>query len=798
MSTTDIDRAVLAVFDALLEQPDHARDDWLAAQDLTDGIRTRIQRLLETERRVGNFLDAPASLAAFDIPDLPRIGERIGNYALVEAIDAGGMGVVFRARRADHAYEQQVAIKFVQPTHLAGNTRLRSQLIARFDDERAILAQLTHPNIARILDGGTTTSGIPYLVMEYVDGVSLTRYCDAQRLGVADRIGVFRKVCAGVQDAHRHLIVHRDLKPENVLVGDDGEPRLLDFGIAKLLDAPGSVTGATALTAMTPAYASPEQVRHEPLTTTSDVYSLGVMLFQLIAGARPYELDGLSPAQAERVVSDASAPSLRTVLASAQTPVADQRQRIDDIGDDLERVVARAMHKDPARRYASAQALSDDLAAYLDKRPVTARVDTQWYRMQRFLQRHRLASAAASLALLAIVAAAGIAIWQARQAQQAVADADQINRFLIDVLGTADAYTTGTELTLNETLDDAASKIDARFAHRPDLSAGVRLAIGNSLANRDRLDEADPILQRALADSRLAHGDDDLRTLRVIESIALLRSYQSRYDESTSMFQEVLARLEATGQSRDPLFAIALNDFSYVYLFQEDYERALPLVRRAVALFEIEHVDVPAADRASMLSNLAQALDGTGKPQDAVAPYERAFAIQEALFPDGSPNSAILLNNWALLARNLGDREKSLELLQQSSDMRKRLFKSAHPLIVRGLTNVARQALELDRVDLALASAREAVDTGDRAFTKAHAYQVLALAVLAESLARHADAAAAANALVRAEVELAALDEPIASVTDYVRNVRSMACAAPSALGQACDPQDRPVPGSSP
>lgn len=786
--TTAIEREVLRLFDALLEQPDDQRDAWLATQPINEDVRQRVQRLLDAERSLEGFLEASPADGAFTLPDLPTIGERIGNYELIRPLDAGGMGVVFLARRADDAFEQQVAIKLVQPAHLAAQSRLRSQLISRFEEERKILAQLNHPNVARILDGGSTGSGIPFLVMEYVDGISLTRFCDTRELGVAERVRLFCKVCDGVQDAHRHLIVHRDLKPENILVADDGEPRLLDFGIAKLLGELPHDPATTAVHALTPAYASPEQVRRLALTTSSDVYSLGVMLFQLIAGTRPYDLDGLSPSEAERRICEGSAASMRSALETAPLEQLQRRRRIADIGGDLERIVAKAMHKEPTRRYASAQALADDLRAYLEHRPVTARPDGTWYRTRRFLQRHRLASLAGSAALIAIVAAAGIAIWQANEAKNAVADAGEINQFLIDVLGTSDAYTAGSELTLNETLDDAASKIDQRFASRPDLASGIRLAIGNSLANRDRLDEAEPVLERALADSNQAYGEDDLRSMRVLESIALLRSYQARYDESVALFQDVLARLDAGGHARDPLFAIALNDFSYVYLFQENYAQALPLVQRAVALFEADTVDVPPADRASMLSNLAQALDGIGRPEEAVAPYERAFAIQRALFPNGSPNSAILLNNRALLARSLGDREQSLALLQQSSDMRKRLFKGAHPLIVRGLTNVARQALELGRIDLALASAREAVDTGDRAFDSPHGYQVLALAVLAESLGRHGDPASAANALVRAEVELTALDEPIASVSDYVATVRAAVCVAPSSTGEACQP----------
>ena len=247
-----------------------------------------------------------------------RPGARLGPWELVNPLDTGGRGVVWLGRRADGAYQQDVAIKLIRATHFAGDGTLGRQLVARFEAERRILARMTHPNVARILDGGTTAEGHPYLVMEYVDGVALDAWAKREGLGVPARLALFAKVCDGVQEAHRHLVVHRDLKPDNILVGADGEPRLLDFGIAKgLADTPSADRPETALSAMTPAYASPEQVRAEPLGTASDVYSLGVVLYQLLAGVRPYELGGLRPAEAEHVVCDLRPEPMRSRLERA-------------------------------------------------------------------------------------------------------------------------------------------------------------------------------------------------------------------------------------------------------------------------------------------------------------------------------------------------------------------------------------------------------------------------------------------------------------------------------------------------
>lgn len=781
--SADPDSDVLQLFERCLDQPETTREDWLRAQPVSDHVRTAVRRLLATESRLGDFMETAPDIG-LDIPALPSPGDRVGNYRLIKAIDSGGMGIVFLARRADDAYEQQVAVKLIQPTQLLAAGKLRDQLIARFEEERAILAQLDHSGIARILDGGTTGPGIPYLVMEYVDGIALTDYCNRHALDVRARLALFGKVCEAVSAAHRHLIVHRDLKPENVLVDADGQPKLLDFGIAKLLDpaVPEPGSRSTTFLAMTPAYASPEQLRLERMTTSSDVYSLGVMLYQLLTGRRPYDLSGLAAAEAERVVCEQTPDPLRKAVAANAPDESTRRRRLAAIGADLERIVAKAMHKEAERRYPSAQALADDLARYLDHRPVSAQADTAAYRISKFLKRHRLASVATSVALIAIVATAAIAVRQAQHAERAAADAREINRFLIDVIGTSDAYTVGSELTLNEALQEATGKIDQRFGSRPDLASGIRLAIGNSLMNRNRLDDAESLLRQALDERIAAFGETDVRTLQVREALAVLQAYQERHDDAVAQLEGVIEQLEANRLTDHPLYATALNDLAYVHLERENYAIALPYTERAVALFEQNGVDVEPFDRASMLSNLAQALDGLDRSREAVVYYERAYEILQALFPDGSPNSAILLNNWALLERNLGDREKSLTLLQASSDMRKRLFKSAHPLVVRGLTNVSRQALELDRIDLAVNAAREADDLAGTIFSAPHEYAVRAATALADALARAHQTEAAMTALQRAEGLLAGLDDPESSVADHARQVRESLCGStPSA-----------------
>ena len=395
---------IQTLFNAVLEQDPAARDAFLhtACADDPD-LLAEVRSLLAADADAHPLLDSLAieaiALPADLLPDgiLPAEGERVGPYRIVEPLGRGGMGAVFLAERADGQFEQQVALKLIRGG--AGS----AQIVRRFQSERQILARLQHPHIARLLDGGLTEDGQPYFAMEYVDGVPLDQYCEVHDSPIEDRIQLIRAACDAVQSAHRQLVVHRDLKPANILVTVDGQVKLLDFGIAKMLtgaeDAMGDPMGAPALTqtghaVMTPAYAAPEQLRHEPVTTATDVYALGVVLYELLAGERPYDLSGCSPAEIERIVSE-QAPRPPSAVAPAH------RQR--RLRGDLDTIVQKALRKEPERRYTSAEALADDLQRHLEGRPVEARPDTAGYRTRKFVQRHR-AGVTATAAVVVLIA----------------------------------------------------------------------------------------------------------------------------------------------------------------------------------------------------------------------------------------------------------------------------------------------------------------------------------------------------------------------------------------------------------
>lgn len=785
--------AVLDWFERALEQPVEQRATWLAAQGLPDALRLRVQRLLQTESSLGGFLEDGAS--APEPEGFPAIGEQVGNYQLLSRLDGGGMGVVYRARRADGSYQQDVAVKLIRPLHLMAAPEFRRQMLARFEQERILLARLEHPNIARILDGGRTASGLPWLAMEFVDGVPLTDYCERHALDLHARLQLFLKVCAGVQEAHSHLVVHRDLKPDNILVTRDGEPKLLDFGIARTLgDDAGGDPGATQLTAMTPAYASPEHVRRQPLTTASDVYSLGVLLYQLIAGERPYRLDGLSPAEAERAICDGDPASLRSVLQRSARDDPARSARAVQLTDDLQHVVAKAMHKEAARRYPTAQSLAADIERWLQGRPVLAHPDSAGYRLGKFVGRHRLGVAAAAIALFAVVGIAGIALWQAREARQAAADMGEMNAFLLEVLQTSDPFDADRELTLSEALDAAAGSIDTRFADRPDLSAGIRFGVGYSMLSRYRLEQADRQLARALVESRAAFGDDDIRTLRVADAIAYLRQEQDRGKEAEAGFREVIAGIERSRLTDDPLYGSTLGNLGNLYLVREDYPQADAWLQRSLAWYEA-HPDAPANDRANALSNLAHAVHGLEDLPRADALYARAQAAMQSLYPDGNPDQAVLLNNRALLAEDRGDKPAALALHRQSLAMRRKVFSNSHPMVLTALANVARLTLETGAAADALPLATEAAALADRVFADApNGRHASIQATLAEAKLANGDVAGAAAALQRADALLAMVKEAGPSYGQYLQRVRTALCVRADAPAGACT--TRPPAGS--
>ncbi len=430
MKTLTNDEKILELFQSVLDVEPGRRAEFLAICAENSSIVAEVKSLLVAgdKARIDDFLVAPI----FEVfaPEETRIGKSLGHYKIVSELGAGGMGEVFYATRDDGEFAQQVAVKLIKGGF---NTK---EMVRRFRNERQILAALEHPNIARLLDGGTHDDGLPFLVMEYVAGIPVDEFCREKNLSVEEKLILFRKICAAVSHAHRNLIIHRDLKPSNILVTKDGEPKLLDFGIAKLFstDKPQTETMAN-FRALTPAYASPEQLRGEKLTTATDIYSLGVILYQLLTGTPPFEIGGKSFAEVLRLVSESEpmCPSDAATQRQVSTATKNNTQPTTNNGHtanpksnngdskflkgDIDKIVLKSLKKESERRYLSVEQFSEDIRRHLEGLPVLARADTFAYRAQKFTQRNQISVIAAALLFLAIIGGLAATLWEFRQAQ---------------------------------------------------------------------------------------------------------------------------------------------------------------------------------------------------------------------------------------------------------------------------------------------------------------------------------------------------------------------------------------------
>ncbi len=410
-----MDPEVERLFEAALAIPEGDRQAFVESQNSDAAIRREVLSLIghaaHGESFFKNAVVAEASLLRSSLDLAP--GSAIGPYRIVSLLGRGGMGAVYLAERADGLFEQRAAIKVIQAGGPAGF------LLSRFEQERRILANLNHPNIARLFDGGQGPDGSPYLVMEYVDGTTIDVFCDRPGISLEDKLKLFLKVCAATQSAHQSLIVHRDLKPANILVTTEGEPKLLDFGIAKVLDNPSEIEFPQPSTrVMTPEYASPEQVRGDPITTSTDIYSLGAVLARILTGKPPRALAGMSPLEAAKAIAEAAPVSF------------------DHVPQDLNAILQKALHREPSRRYRSVEEFSGDITRYLEGRTVLAAPDSWSYRTGKFLRRNWAAATAIPAVFLALAAGTSVALWQARRAERRFNEVRQLaNRYLFELEG---------------------------------------------------------------------------------------------------------------------------------------------------------------------------------------------------------------------------------------------------------------------------------------------------------------------------------------------------------------------------
>ncbi|MGH9379089.1 MAG: protein kinase domain-containing protein [Thermoanaerobaculia bacterium] len=594
---------VVALFGEALDLPPARRRAHVEAAAADEAVRREVLSLLaahEQGRSRPERLD-PVQAAAMLVDEAQAeasAGRHIGPFRIVRELGRGGMGVVHLAERADGAYEQQVALKIL-PTWLCSDAQGQ-----RFLLERQILARLDHPGIARLLDGGVAEDGEPYFALEYVEGEPLTRWCDARRLAIGERLRLFLRVCEAVEYAHRRLVVHRDLKPSNILVTADGEVKLLDFGIAKLLGG-GVGSDATALTRasqrpLTPGYAAPEQHRGAPVTTATDVYSLGVLLYELLVGRRPYDaataqrLDAAapltppmrpssavraSPSGSER---DGSEPYDPAAAARARGSRPDRLNR--RLRGDLDTIVLQALREEPERRYGSVAALAIDIRRHLDGHPVSARPASIGYRASRFVRRHRVGVAAAVLVMLALAAGMTAALWQAGKARAQAEVALRSKDFVVSLLrDTSPAQSDeGIELRAVDLLRHSVDRVESELDHTPALQAELRGAIVMALLDLGAPDDALPLAERAAAQLRAVHGPHSRELAEGLHRLARVYGHLGAPEKGEAPAREALAILDGLGSEPNMDRTTVLDILAQIERLRGRHDEALSLYQRAL------------------------------------------------------------------------------------------------------------------------------------------------------------------------------------------------------------------------
>ena len=604
---------VTELFDAASQLPPDARQVWLEANEADDALRAEVRAMLTSYDTDPGYLEQPIDAAgALDeaVRD-PLTGRRLGSWRLVRKVGQGGMGVVYEAHRDDDAFERRAAVKLL-PAWSAG------ALSERFRFERRVLAGLDHPGIARLIDAGSGDDGLAYCVMEFVDGAPIDVWCRERSLPLRDRVELFTHVCDAVAHAHRHLVVHRDLKPANILVTGDGQPKLLDFGIATLLDEEGGLaigTTRTGHSSFTPEFASPEQVRGDRVTTSSDIYSLGVLLYVLLTGRRPYELAGLPPLDAMRAICDVEPPRPSAAAAPALAGA---------LRGDLDNIVGKALRKAPAERYATVAAFADDLRAWRDGRPVSAAPASLAYIARRFVRRNRLAVATAAAVAAAVLGGGAVAVWQARIARAEKASAEA--RFN-DVRSLANAVV--------GPLYDAIAAV-------PGSTAARQVLVTEALAYLDRLaalSANDLDLKAELAEAYQKIGD--VQGNHLDANLGDVQAAKTSYGKLLTLRQAVFAaRPDAVSRRELAGAELLLGDIALGENQLDDavvrYSRVLDLIAPALASAPDEATALMAA-RAHGRSGVA--LGWAGRTQDAAAAFDRAIALLEARLAraDASP-----------------------------------------------------------------------------------------------------------------------------------------------------------------
>jgi eukaryotic-like serine/threonine-protein kinase len=674
--TTDRWDEVERLFAEALERPDAERVGYVRGAATHAQVAEEVLALLSAHERTGLFdrvTERPRPESKLEA------GARLGPWEVVGELGTGGMGMVFLVRRADGQFEQEAALKIL-PTVSPG-----SHVESRFVAERQLLARLSHHHIAKLLDGGVSQDGRPWFVMERVDGEPLDAYCDGRSLGIGERLRIFLMVCGAVQYAHQNLIVHRDLKPSNILVTEEGEPRLLDFGIAKVLDDDLRIGDPSAThvgaRVMTPEYASPEQLRGEPVTTASDVYQLGLLLWRLLVGGAPPR-DGAGNA-ATTGSGDTGRPSRSLLAREDRERVANARSTTAHalgrrLRGDLESILLKALRPEPHQRYGTAGQLADDVTRYLAGQPVRARPDNWRYVSGKFVRRHALALSGVGGAFLLVV---GLALGMRRQAIETAVERDRAEQ-VIELLGglfvSADPLRAPSDsITVRDVLDRGALRVREDLAGQPAVQATLMRVIGEVYANIGLSDEAIQLLEDALATGMRTLGLDDPDVARTQRRLAISHAQAGHFAVADSLLNVAEARIEAIDASSVVERANAFNDVGHAWQVLGRLDRAEPLLERALVTWSL--VSDPQAQPVATYTNLGWLRVARADLDSAEVLFRSGLALRRSVLGPHHPSVATSLEALVTVLTRKGELEDADSAVTAALEIRERVLSPEHP-----------------------------------------------------------------------------------------------------------------------
>lgn len=744
----DLDIRADEIFSRALEMGEETRGPFVEQACRGESeLRRLVDRLLAGALGDDALLRSGGAWGWATIPGEDWVGQGTvldGRFRIVREIGQGGMGVVYLAERVDGQFDQQVALKVI---HRGAGRRSA----IRFLRERQILANLVHPKIARLLDGGVCPSGRPYLVMEYIEGRPIDRYCTEEGLGTKERVALLAEICEAVQVAHQHLVVHRDLKPSNILVTDSGEVRLLDFGIAKLIGGDASETPGLTQTGgpvMTPQYASPEQYRGDPITVASDVYQLGLVAYELLVGRRPFDLAEASPMEAVRRVC------FETPTRPSMAAPSEGLRR--GLAGDLDAILGQAMHKEPGRRYRSVDPLRDDLQRFLAGRPVSARPDRLGYRLGKFLARHRWQAVVAAIGLVVLLGLAGTFTWrlaaerdrtrhEARMAEEQRRNAEEVAGFLASLFEASNPLSQGSEPpTVREVLDRGAERIETELADQPATQARLMLTIGGIYHTLGRYQRARELLRTSLA-LRQGSAGGGAELAEHLDTLARVEMALGDPEAARGLLERALALRHAAGD--EERVAATVYRLAACFQHQARWAEAEEPGRRAVDL--ARRLGRPAAEVARYLDGLANTLDELGRVDEARHLYREILAMGPEELGPWHPSRAVTLSNLADTHAREGEFETARPLLERALEIQQRVLGADHPHWAIMASNLGTCYRELGRFEEAETLYRGALALRRQVYGTTHLEVARSWVDLARLAWDRGDSVAAAEGLRR-------------------------------------------------